>query len=100
MLQCTQAAADALRDVRRQRGIPEEFGLRVSATQTEGGVALQLGFAEQPQAGDEVTEDHGQRLFVAPEIAEGVANMAIDVTEPTSSDGSQPQELVLRRTSP
>lgn len=95
MLHCTPAAADVLRDVRQERGIPDDFGLRVAAGASEGGeVSLHLGFTEEPMEGDQVSDAHGQRLFVAPDVAAGLSGMAIDVTG-DAADGA-PRELVLR----
>jgi Fe-S cluster assembly iron-binding protein IscA len=98
MLQCTPAAAATLDQVREQQGLPETYGLRIFPAQSpEGQMTLGLGFAEAPEDGDQVGEQHGTRLFVAPELAEELSDMALDIEpDPTQDGGSAPQ-LVLRR---
>lgn len=88
MLHCTQAAASTIRSLREQQGVPESYGLRVFPAQAPTGeIGLSIGFAEGPQHGDHVNEDHGQRLFVAAEVAHELSDFALDaVTEP-SADG-------------
>jgi Fe-S cluster assembly iron-binding protein IscA len=96
MLQCTQAAASTLRHVREQEGIPETYGLRVFPAQAPTGeVNLQLGFVEAPADGDQVNEAHGERLFVAPEIAEDLSALALDAVSDPTTDGAAPAQLVL-----
>lgn len=98
MLQCTPAAAATLDQVREDQGLPENYGLRVFPAQSEQGqVTLGLGFAESPQEGDHVAEAHGAKLFVAPEIAEELAEMALDIQPDPSQDGASEPQLVLRR---
>jgi len=97
MLQCTQAAAATLREVRQTQGLPESYGIRVfGASDPEGKVGLGIGFAEEPAQGDQVGESAGTRLFVAPEVADNVADMALDVVPPPSNNGREPPQLVLR----
>lgn len=97
MLQCTQAAAATLREVRQTQGLPESYGIRVfGASDPEGKVGLGIGFAEAPAQGDQVGESAGTRLFVAPEVADNVADMALDVVPPPSNNGHEPPQLVLR----
>ena len=97
MLQCTQAAASTLREVRETQGLPDSYGIRVfGASGPEGEVGLGIGFAEQPAAGDEVGESAGTRLFVAPEVADNLADMALDVVPAPADDGSEAPQLVVR----
>lgn len=97
MLQCTQAAATTLREVRQTQGLPESYGIRVfGASGPEGEVGLGIGFAEQPAEGDQVAESAGTKLFVAPEVADDLSEMALDVVPTPSSDGREPPQLVLR----
>lgn len=93
MLQVTNSAATVLADVKTQQGVPDHFGIRVFAGQTnDGQQAIGLGFAETPADGDAVTESEGVTLFVAPELAEPLEEAVIDVE-------SQPEgeALVFRR---
>jgi Fe-S cluster assembly iron-binding protein IscA len=91
MLQVTSSAAEFLRDARSQQGFPDSFGVRLQARGPDPLGGVRLAFAEGPVEGDLVGETEGVRLFVAPEIAETLAEQAIDTQEtPTGSD------LVLR----
>jgi iron-sulfur cluster assembly protein len=97
MLQCTPAAAATLDQVREAQGLPETAGLRIFPAQTPGGdVSLGLGFAESPEDGDQVGEAHGTKLFVAPELADDLAEMALDIQPDPSLDGKGEPQLVLR----
>ena len=96
MLQCTQAAATTIRHARQQQGIPDTYGLRVFPTpKPTGEVSIGLGFVEAPMQGDQVNEEHGERLFVAPEIADELAELALDVVSASGDNGAAPQQLTL-----
>lgn len=97
MLQCTPAAAATLESVRAQQGLPETSGLRLfPAGLDDGRLTLGIGFAEAPEQGDQVTESHGARLFVAPEIAGELDGLALDAAPEPSANGDQPSQLILR----
>jgi Fe-S cluster assembly iron-binding protein IscA len=82
MLQLTHAAASHIAEERRQKGLPDSFGVRVSAHSNDHGeVGLALAFAEFPADGDDVTEQDGTRMFVAPEVSDALANAALTVTD-------------------
>ena len=82
MLRLTQAAAAELAEVRHAQGLPESFGLRVSGEPQSGGrMALQLAFAEVPAEDDQVSEQEGTRVFLAPEVADPLSEVAIDVEQ-------------------
>lgn len=94
MLQITHDAAQLLTELRRGQDLPEDHGLRVFAESTEpaGEITIGLGFADAPGQGDQVTEQEGIKLFVAPELAEPLTDAAIDVTK--ADDGAS--RLVFR----
>lgn len=101
MLQCTPTAAATLDEVRRRNDLPEEYGVRVAAAPgPDGGVALSISFAEGPAEGDQVAEQHGTTLIVAPEIAEQVSEMTLDVVPDPSANGQSAPQLVLRPSEP
>lgn len=82
MLQLTSAAATQLAHARESQGLPDSFGLRVfGEPQPGGGVSLGLAFAEVPAEDDQVSEQAGTRLFLAPEVVEPLATAALDVEE-------------------
>lgn len=81
MLQITPDAATFLSELRQGQDVPETYGLRVFAEASEPGeVTIGLGFTENPADGDQVTEQDGLRVFVAPELATPLEAAAIDVT--------------------
>src|SRR5688572_25689425 len=72
VLQITHDAAQLLTELRRGQDLPEDHGLRVFAesNEAESEITIGLGFADAPVQGDQVTEQEGLKLFVAPELAE------------------------------
>ena len=88
MLQLTHAAAAQVAEARQAQGVPETFGLRVFGQPRSGGeMALGLAFAEVPAEDDQVTEQEGTRVFLAPEVIEPLASAALDVEE--TPDGAK-----------
>lgn len=81
-MQLTQAAAQQVTIAREAQGVPDTFGLRVfGEPQASGGTALGLAFAEVPAEDDQVIEQEGLRVFVAPEVAGPLTSVALDVEE-------------------
>lgn len=94
MLQITQEATGVVQEMRAQRGIPDEYGLRVYSDNTDDGQqAIRLGFADEPFEGDQVTEAEAARVFVAPDLADALADIVIDVDQ-----AGEETRLVLRPT--
>lgn len=82
MFQVTASAVDVLNEARATQEVPEDYGLRVFAQQDEAGqTGLALAFAEQPAEGDQVSEQAGTEIYVAPELAEPLADQVLDVAE-------------------
>ncbi len=93
MLQITHDAAQLLTELRRGQNLSEDHGLRVFAETSEPGeITIGLGFAESPAQGDQVTEQEGMKVFIAPELAAPLEDAAIDVTK--ADDGAS--RLVFR----
>ena len=93
MLQITHAAAELLSEIRKEQQVPDDHGLRVFAeTANEDEVSIGLGFTDTPAAGDQVTEQEGLKVFVAPEVAAPLTDTTIDVT-PASNGATR---LVFR----
>lgn len=95
MLQATDSAVSVLRDARAAQELPDSYGVRVFAQADENGqAALALAFAEEPVEGDQVTEKDGTEIYVAPELAEPLAESLLDVED--TAEGPQlalvPQE--------
>ncbi len=92
MLQVTQGAAALLTELRNGQDVPEDYGVRVFPESTQPGeVTIGLGFTDTPAEGDQVTEQEGLKVFVAPELAAPLENAAIDVAQ---EDGAS--RLVFR----
>jgi Fe-S cluster assembly iron-binding protein IscA len=66
MLTLTTEAAEAVDTLLNDPQIPDDAGLRLSAN-SEQDIAVAL--TEGPADGDQVIEDGGARVFVAPELA-------------------------------
>ncbi len=90
-MQVTSDAANVLAEARQAQELPEEYGVRVFAHADDTGQAsLALAFADQPAEGDQVTEQEGTEVYVAPELAESLSESTLDVT-----DGPNGPELTL-----
>jgi Fe-S cluster assembly iron-binding protein IscA len=86
MLQVTNRAAMLLKTARSEQSVPEEYGVRVQAPDESRGGAVSLKFTPAPVEGDQVQEADGVRVFVAPEVAEPLADQVMDLREtPTGS---------------
>jgi Fe-S cluster assembly iron-binding protein IscA len=90
MLQVTDRAATVLKQARSRQGVPDNFGLRVKPPVSDES-GIQFEFTAGPATDDEVGETSGLRLFVAPEVADPLAEQVIDARN--SPSGSS---LVLR----
>ena len=88
MLQVTDSAANVLRQARAAQQVPDSFGVRVfTQSGNDGQATLRLAFAEEPIEGDQVTEQSGTEIYVAPELIEPLAEHKLDVED--TSDGPQ-----------
>jgi Fe-S cluster assembly iron-binding protein IscA len=87
MLQLTPNAASVLRDVRAQQHVPDHFGIRVSRNTSDSSAGIRLNFVEEPVEGDQVSAGVDPQLFVAPEVAEPLADLALDVNMQSSASG-------------
>jgi Fe-S cluster assembly iron-binding protein IscA len=82
MLQVTDSAISVLQEARAAQELPESVGVRVFAqTGNDGQAALAVAFAEAPMEGDQVTEQGGTEIYVAPEVAEPLADSMLDVQD-------------------
>lgn len=82
MLQVTDSAVSELQQARDARQLPQSFGVRLFAqSDDDGRAAVTLAFAEEPDEGDEVTEQGGTRIYVAPELVEPLAGSRLDVEQ-------------------
>lgn len=69
------------------------MGVRIfTSTTPDARPTIGVGFVDEPEAGDEVGQMEGTRLFVAPELAGALAGYVLDAKEP-----GKDHRLVLRR---
>lgn len=83
-MQVTEAAAELLKSVRQDSGIDEDAGVRLEPSQDKPG-ALGLAFRTDPEAGDEVIEESGLRVFIPERVANQLGDRTLDVE--TTSQG-------------
>ena len=76
MLTLTDRAAETIRSLTSQPGIPADTGLRMSLQDSEAGT-LTLSL-EGPQPEDAVIEEAGARVFVEPDAAAIVEDRELD----------------------
>ncbi|HWB71566.1 MAG TPA: hypothetical protein VG452_05045 [Egibacteraceae bacterium] len=82
MLHVSENAAAALENVRSTEGLPESYGVRLSGGQEAGGdIVVRLAFVETPEEADQVTEQSGTEVYVAPEVAEPLSTAVMDVRD-------------------
>jgi hypothetical protein len=96
MVQCTGDAVDALRAIRRDRGFPDSVGFRIGAVANGSGHSLRVEFSPGPAAGDRVSEQHGETVYVSEELADS-GDLTLDVVSRADADGNEQPRLVLRR---
>jgi iron-sulfur cluster assembly protein len=81
LLTITHDAADAIKTAIASLDAPDSAGVRISAT-TEShngaGPAIELSFVQEPLQEDEVLEDEGAQVFLAPEISPMVSDKTLD----------------------
>ena len=86
MLQVTSQAAQTLNRAREKEGLPENFGVRIFAAPDPNANSQQasvygFGFVEAPQEGDAVGQTDGTPYFVAPEVADSLNDVVLDVAD-------------------
>ena len=88
MLQVSDSAAAVLQQAREAQQLPDTFGVRISGEPTQAGeMEVALAFSEGPSPDDQVTEQAGTRIFVAPEVAEPLSEAVVDLED--TPDGPQ-----------
>jgi Fe-S cluster assembly iron-binding protein IscA len=89
MLQVTSQAAATLSRAREKEGLPENFGVRIFAApdpstnshQTTQRSVYGFGFVDGPQEGDAVGQTDDTPYFVAPEVADSLDDVVLDVAD-------------------
>jgi Fe-S cluster assembly iron-binding protein IscA len=75
MLTLTGPAIEAIRDLTGKPGLPEKSGLRIAHQDTAGSLALSI--APGPEAGDEIIDTAGVRVFLHSEAAAMLSNRTL-----------------------
>jgi Fe-S cluster assembly iron-binding protein IscA len=89
MLQVTSQAAATLSRAREKEGLPEHFGVRIFAApdpstnshQTTQRSVYGFGFVDGPQEGDAVGRTDDTPYYVAPEVADTLEDVVLDVAD-------------------
>lgn len=90
----TEAAVNALKDLRRDAEVPDDSAIRIQMMQSEPDARPGIGFifVERPEQGDEVvSQQEGISVFVAPDLANPLSEAVLDA-QPTDGGAM----LVLR----
>ncbi len=88
IFEVTTDAVRLIEEARNAQEVPDSFGIRVfSHADDNGQGSLALAFAEQPAEGDEVTEQAGTEIYLAPELVAPLADTRLDVQH--SVEGTQ-----------
>lgn len=96
MLKLSDSASELLTDIRKEKDIPDHFGVRIPGEPTnEGGVQVEIGFVEEPVSEDQVADKEDTKLFVAPEVAKPLSDAVLDTEE-----SPQGKRLVSKPASP
>jgi Fe-S cluster assembly iron-binding protein IscA len=88
MLELTPAAARYLEEARRQQGLPDSYGVRVSSEDAAGDAQLLVAFTEHPARGDDVSEQFGTRLFVSHRVARALRHASAAISVRETPDGA------------
>ena len=88
MLQVTSQAAATLTRAREKEGLPENFGVRIFAAPDPStnshptpSTVYGFGFVDAPREGDAVGQTDGTPYYVAPEVADSLEDVVLDVAE-------------------
>ncbi len=81
MLTLTESAVQVIRTVTSQPELSPQTGLRIATqSQTDEAGTLSLAVAEGPQAGDEIVEEQGARVYLEPDAATILDEMTLDAS--------------------
>ncbi|MFI0353896.1 Fe-S cluster assembly protein HesB [Actinomadura sp. 9N407] len=77
MLTLTSGAVQVIRTVTANPEMPPETGIRIESG-IDGSDALRLSVAPAPEAGDQVVEAEGARVYLEPVVAEMLEDKTLD----------------------
>lgn len=85
MLTLTSGAVQVIRTVTANPGLPPETGIRI-ASGVNGSQALTLSVAPAPEAGDQIVEEGGARVYLEAGAAELLADKTLDAQVDAQGD--------------
>ncbi|SEE88142.1 HesB/IscA family protein [Ruania alba] len=85
MLTLTENAQTAIKSITEQAGLPAEGGVRIAMA--ESGTELQMSLVPEPAESDQVIENEGARVFVAPETSELLDTQQLDASQTEEGTG-------------
>ncbi|WP_067813724.1 Fe-S cluster assembly protein HesB [Actinomadura kijaniata] len=77
MLTLTDGAVQVIRTVTANPELPPETGIRIEPG-VNGSDALRLSVAAAPEAGDQIVEEEGARVYLEPEVAQLLDDKTLD----------------------
>ncbi|RAY15659.1 Fe-S cluster assembly protein HesB [Actinomadura craniellae] len=78
MLTLTDGAVQVIRTVTTHPELPPQTGIRIATSGIDGSNALNLSVAPAPEAGDQVVEAEGARVYLEPGAAELLDDKTLD----------------------
>ena len=87
MLAITETAAEAIKTLSTDAELPDDGGLRISATDPAQG--LELALAQEADAQDTVLRGEGITVFLEPAAAELLDDKVLDVQPVATEQGEQ-----------
>lgn len=88
MLEITQGAVTALKELRTRSEIPDDADVRIQVVSSEGREGIGLTFIDGPQEGDQVVAEEGDlKVMVAGELAGSLDASVLDIR--TTQEGLQ-----------
>ncbi|WP_026415794.1 Fe-S cluster assembly protein HesB [Actinomadura oligospora] len=85
MLTLTNDAVQVIRTVTADPQLPPESGIRIQQG-IDGSDSLKLSVAPAPEAGDEVVEEQGARVYLERSTAEMLSDMTLDAKVDAGGD--------------
>ena len=82
MLQITDGAEAALRQIRDENAVPDDATLRIAAVEApSGSVGIGFAFTDGPEEGDEaISEKKDFRVYLSRELAAPLGGAALEAT--------------------
>lgn len=82
MLTVAPSAAEAITKLVASNGLPGDAGIRLSPVSSENssGAGLEIAITDGPGPADQVIDQDGAHVFLAPEIADALEDRTLEAT--------------------